>query len=67
MAAAKIDATEPSSTCFHSVETEEALKALSTTPDGLQSAEASRRLAEHGPNVLPRGNANAYLFRIAVA
>ncbi len=55
MAAAKIDATEPSSTCFHSVETEEALKALSTTPDGLQSAEASRRLAEHGPNVLPRG------------
>ncbi len=55
MADAKIDATQPSSTHFHALDTEETLQALKTSRDGLPFDEAARRLEEQGPNVLPRG------------
>jgi magnesium-transporting ATPase (P-type) len=39
---------------WHALDLQEVLSALSTSPAGLRSDEAARRLAEHGPNVLPR-------------
>lgn len=38
---------------WHSIEADEALARLDTSATGLTDAAAQRRLAEHGPNVLP--------------
>jgi Ca2+-transporting ATPase len=40
---------------FHALEAESALEKLASSRDGLTWDEASRRLREHGSNVLPRG------------
>jgi Ca2+-transporting ATPase len=45
-------ANADSSTPFHTLSIERALASLEVSPDGLTSAEAARRLAEHGPNEL---------------
>lgn len=39
---------------WHAIEAETVLGALQTSPDGLDSREAARRLAESGPNTLDR-------------
>jgi len=45
--------TEPRA--WHAVSAEEALRTLGSGAQGLGTVEAARRLAEQGPNVLPRG------------
>ena len=40
---------------YYTQSPEEALRALSSTADGLSSAEAASRLAQHGPNKLAEG------------
>ncbi|MEK7281810.1 MAG: cation-transporting P-type ATPase, partial [Chloroflexota bacterium] len=37
---------------WHTLEAEEALHAFSSSPQGLEEAEAQRRLSQYGPNVL---------------
>jgi magnesium-transporting ATPase (P-type) len=46
-------ATAPRNTAWHAGTAADALQALRSTPQGLDAAEAARRLAEHGPNRLP--------------
>ena len=46
--AAAVDATP-----WHSITPEDVLERLGTGKSGLETAEASRRLSEHGPNALP--------------
>lgn len=41
--------------CWHTMTVTEALQQLSSTTQGLSSAEARQRLAIHGPNALPEG------------
>jgi magnesium-transporting ATPase (P-type) len=50
---AEIAATGAAEPVWHAVSAAEALQALRSTPQGLDAAEAARRLAEHGPNRLP--------------
>src|SRR5690349_10006081 len=45
-------AHEPGEVAWHAATAEEALARLSTRADGLSTAEAERRLEEHGPNRL---------------
>ena len=40
-------------TAWHALATADVLQALGTTPQGLDAAEATRRLQRHGPNRLP--------------
>ncbi|WP_223162598.1 cation-translocating P-type ATPase, partial [Ruegeria intermedia] len=40
---------------WHATESLDALVALESSPDGLSQGEASRRLAQYGPNALPEG------------
>lgn len=42
--------------CWHTLDTTDVLKQLSTTIQGLSSAQASQRLATNGPNSLPEGH-----------
>ena len=43
------------SASFHALDVQTALTAVVSSPAGLSSAEAGRRLKQYGPNVLPRG------------
>jgi magnesium-transporting ATPase (P-type) len=52
-------------TPWHSLPVAQALAALEAGPDGLTPAEASRRLARHGPNALPEA-APTPLLRVFV-
>jgi magnesium-transporting ATPase (P-type) len=47
-----MDAHEPG-TAWHSLDADAALAAVAASPEGLTQAEARRRLAQHGRNVLP--------------
>jgi Ca2+-transporting ATPase len=38
---------------WHSIEADEALRRLGSSPSGLRAAEVQKRLAEYGPNTLP--------------
>ena len=49
----------------HAAEAEAALAALGSRPEGLDAAEAARRLAEHGPNRLPPPKARSAIARFA--
>ena len=40
---------------YHAMEIDATLAALQSSPDGLSSSEAARRLQQYGPNLLPRG------------
>ncbi|MDP3298759.1 MAG: cation-transporting P-type ATPase, partial [Phenylobacterium sp.] len=40
---------------WHALEPAAVLEQLETTPEGLDPAEADRRLERHGPNALPQG------------
>ncbi len=44
---------------WHTEPAEAALRALDAVPAGLTSAEAAKRLAQHGPNVLPEGRSRS--------
>lgn len=44
--------SSPSSPAWHTLTTEQVLRELNTAPGGLSEAEATRRLAIHGPNRL---------------
>ena len=44
---------------WHSLETEDALSRLDSTPNGLSSEQAKQRLEKHGPNALGRPQAAA--------
>jgi Ca2+-transporting ATPase len=46
---------------FHVLDAEASLAAAASSRDGLASAEAARRLRQHGPNVLPRGKRDGAL------
>ena len=48
---------------WYTKETEEVLRVLGTTPDGLSDAEAGNRLAEYGPNRLPEPKTRSLLLR----
>jgi len=48
-------AQSPGDTPWHAQPVAEALRALDTTAAGLTAAEAERRLAQYGPNLLPEG------------
>lgn len=44
----------------------ECLAVLDTTPEGLASTEAARRLAQHGPNRLPEQRGRGPILRFLV-
>ncbi|MCF7979363.1 MAG: HAD-IC family P-type ATPase, partial [Chromatiaceae bacterium] len=48
---------------WHALETGAVLQQLSVSEDGLQQAEAERRLSEHGPNKLPEAKPRTPLMR----
>ncbi|MBK1620034.1 carbonate dehydratase [Lamprobacter modestohalophilus] len=48
---------------WHALETGAVLQQLSVSEDGLQQAEAERRLSEHGPNKLPEAKPRTPLIR----
>ena len=48
---------------LHATPAADCLAALAATPDGLTTAEAARRLAEHGPNRLPEMRARGPVIR----
>ena len=48
---------------WYTKETEEVLRVLGTTPDGLSDAEAGNRLAEYGLNRLPEPKTRSLLLR----
>lgn len=50
-------------TNLHATPAADCLAGLAATPDGLTTAEATRRLAEHGPNRLPEVRARGPLIR----
>jgi magnesium-transporting ATPase (P-type) len=50
---------------WHALGVEDVVAALDATPAGLSSAEAARRLAEHGPNRLPKAARRGPLRRLA--
>lgn len=52
-----------SSPAWHALDTMDTLARLDSTPTGLTSAEAERRLAEHGPNTLPAGRRSRWWWR----
>jgi magnesium-transporting ATPase (P-type) len=47
----------------HTHRAEECLEALAAAADGLSAPEALRRLAQHGPNLLPEVRARGPLLR----
>jgi magnesium-transporting ATPase (P-type) len=51
---------------WHSVPAEDGLRRLGTGPSGLSATEAERRLAEHGPNLLPPPAKRGPLERFAL-
>ena len=61
---ASSDAYSAADQPFHSQSVADVLKRLDARPDGLDAAEAGRRLAQHGPNALPevRGRHPALRF-----
>ncbi|MBE0529995.1 MAG: HAD-IC family P-type ATPase, partial [Rhodospirillales bacterium] len=50
-----------SSRPWHSQSTEEVIAQTASAPEGLSEEEARRRLAEHGPNLIPRGKGDGAL------
>ena len=48
---------------WHAAQAAQACAALSTTPDGLDDAQAAERLARHGPNRLPQAAPRSTLAR----
>ncbi|ACG71740.1 ATPase, P-type (transporting), HAD superfamily, subfamily IC [Anaeromyxobacter sp. K] len=50
---------------WHALSADEALARLGSGPDGLDPAEAARRLAEHGPNELARGRRAPWIALLA--
>ncbi|MBV9521763.1 MAG: cation-transporting P-type ATPase, partial [Alphaproteobacteria bacterium] len=50
---------------WHAIEADGALEALGTTPAGLSSAAARKRLKEHGPNTLPQLPARSLLATLS--
>jgi len=58
------EAANGAETAWHALTAEEALAKLATGPEGLSPEEAAERLAEHGPNELPRekGTSRLLLF-----
>jgi len=50
-------------TSLHSVSKNDVLQSLSAIETGLTSAEAARRLAEHGPNRLPEPPRRSAILR----
>ncbi|HEV2553427.1 MAG TPA: HAD-IC family P-type ATPase [Bosea sp. (in: a-proteobacteria)] len=48
---------------WHAIPADEALAALTVTPDGLDGAEAGARLSRHGPNLLPETEKRGVLRR----
>lgn len=48
-------------TDWYAIDAAEALQRLASSADGLSDDEASRRLREHGRNVLRRGTADTWL------
>lgn len=53
----------PPGTAWHAAPAAAVLDRLGTGPDGLDAAEAGRRLQLHGPNRLPRGRRRSALLR----
>ncbi len=49
---------------WHALSTEEALERLESRAEGLESTEAERRLAEHGPNQLKQAEARPWWKRL---
>ncbi|MBQ1203503.1 MAG: HAD-IC family P-type ATPase, partial [Loktanella sp.] len=47
----------------HATDIKDVLSALSTTPEGLSVTEASDRLAQHGPNMLPDAHSKSAVLR----
>jgi calcium-translocating P-type ATPase len=57
-------ASDPSATAWHALSVEDTLHRLSSNASsGLDAAECTRRLQEHGPNLLPRAAARGPLGR----
>ena len=50
--------------CWHAIAPDEMLEELRTSPEGLSSAEAAKRLREEGPNRLPEGPKRSALVRL---
>ncbi len=57
-------AAAPRTASWHAGTAADALQALRSTPQGLDAAEAARRLAEHGPNRLPEAAPPGVLQRL---
>ncbi|HSP26776.1 MAG TPA: HAD-IC family P-type ATPase, partial [Saliniramus sp.] len=49
---------------WHARDTDDALAALGSDPQGLSDDDAARRLAEHGPNKLPEGKRRTVIARL---
>lgn len=49
---------------WHALEAPGTLDLLDSTPTGLTSEEAARRLAVHGPNTLPAGRSDRWWWRL---
>jgi magnesium-transporting ATPase (P-type) len=62
MASTLVDASQRSPIHFHALETDAALETLASSRGGLMSDEASCRLRDYGPNVLPRGQRDGALI-----
>ena len=45
----------PAGDQWHALDSDRVLALQTTSPDGLDAVVAARRLTEHGPNVIPRG------------
>ena len=55
---------DPDSPAWHAISVEDALERLDTRHEGLSKAEASRRLAEQGPNRLSEARRESFLRRL---
>ncbi|MEQ8483471.1 MAG: cation-transporting P-type ATPase [Pseudomonadales bacterium] len=54
----------PESTAWHTHDTRQVLTALNTGPNGLDSAEAERRVRDYGPNSLPAAKPRSAIRRL---
>ena len=57
---------EPNAAQFHALEAGDALQQLETRANGLDEAEAQRRLEQYGPNRLPQGARRSAFMRFAL-
>jgi len=49
---------------WHAIDINEALQRLDSSVEGLNTSEAARRLAEHGPNAIPEGRQRSLLMML---